>query len=654
MLEQDAPPLGGWFAGPKAEGSEAFAATLRRIYDDHCYWRRNYFPEDGHVVDSAMRRQLGEFDDAFQDRLLELLGQLKADFPFHSPRYAAHMISEQTLPSIAGYFAGMLYNPNNVTSEVAPVTVRLELEAAAMIARMLGYGRDAWSHLTGGGTVANIEAMWVARSAKYLPLAVREAAHAMGIEDPVYGPTDRELLGLAPIHALGTLDALFRGAEAALGEGPSTVRRAIQALKDAPSNVAEHGVGAVCASLSSEPVVLAPETHHYCFDKALDALGFGRRALRTVRVDADFRMDVEDLQRQIEDAESTGKHVLAVVAVVGTTEEGAVDPVNRIIDLRAARERAGKPSFWVHADAAYGGYLRTTAIPTRLGLGEPYTDSRVDGKPVHLPLTLPEHSACESLERLGECDSAVVDPHKLGYVPYPAGAVCFRSDLVKPLVRQTAPYLEEAPNSPRLERKSEGIGVYILEGSKPGAAAASVWLSHTLIPLDNTGHGQLMRATIRDAAELHALLEGWPNLSDRPTRARALCLCPPGSNIVCYAFRPEGNATLADVNALTRALYQRFSIHPGSRKHVHDQTFFVSRTVLSPSQYRTTTVEPFLERLGVTSNEYEAQGVFLLRSVLMNPWYSQAKTQGRAYLSEMVGELYDAAEEVLERKSHDP
>jgi hypothetical protein len=52
-----------------------------------------------------------------------LLARLKADFPFHSPRYAAHMIAEQTLPSIAAYFAAMLYNPNNVSSDAGPAKV---------------------------------------------------------------------------------------------------------------------------------------------------------------------------------------------------------------------------------------------------------------------------------------------------------------------------------------------------------------------------------------------------------------------------------------------------------------------------------------------------------------------------------------------------
>ena len=83
------------------------------------------------------------------------------------------MTSDQTIPSILGYFAGMLYNPNNVTPEAAPVTVQWELEVGADILRMLGFQPPpkhvgpggvktefGWAHVTSGGTVANLEALW--------------------------------------------------------------------------------------------------------------------------------------------------------------------------------------------------------------------------------------------------------------------------------------------------------------------------------------------------------------------------------------------------------------------------------------------------------------------------------------------------------------
>ena len=123
-------------------------------------------------------------------------------------------------------------------------------------------------------------------------------------------------------------------------------------------------------------------------------------------------------------------------------------------------------------------------------------------------------------------------------------------------------------------------------------------------------------------------------------------LCTPGSNIVCYAFRPaRTGATLGEMNALNKALYERFSLHAGRR--VYEQEFFVSRTSLSAKQYSPATVGPFLERLGVSTADYEREGVFLLRSVLMNPWYAYAKRRGRYYLSELVEALHTAAGEVV-------
>ena len=191
----------------------------------------------------------------------------------------------------------------------------------------------------------------------------------------------------------------------------------------------------------------------------------------------------------------------------------------------------------------------------------------------------------------------------------------------------------------------ESVGLYILEGSKPGAAAAAVWLSHTLIPLDTSGHGLLVRQTVRQACELHALLTALPGLSGTPHRVRCEPLCPPGSNIVCYAFRPLTPSPLADINRLNRAVYDRFSVSESRR--VYDQRFFVSRTTLTPAQYRADTVRNFLDRLGVTTDQYEREGVFLLRSVLMNPWHDLAKNRGRCYLAELAAELYSAADDAI-------
>ena len=634
--------MSGWFAGPKAENSPWFATWLGRIAEDYAAWRRNYFPEDGVVVDSTLRRQNEPFMDAFEDRLLELLARLKADVPFHSPRYAAHMLAEQTLPSIAGYFAAMLYNPNNVSADAAPVTVTLELEAGRMLSKMIGYGPESWAHLCSGGTAANIEALWAARGVKYLPFITRDLRRGLEL-GPDTEATMATLLGMSPTAAMEDYAALWR----TIASHPNADRllaRAHELTASSRFNLSERGAAAVYGEIGSAPALLVPESRHYCFEKAMDILGLGRRNVIAVGVDDHFRMRTDELARTISRLTSEGRHVLAVVGVVGSTEEGSIDPLDQIVALRQRREAAGDSSFWLHADGAYGGYLRTVTIPARVGLGARQTEIKIGDGVQSIKLELPEHGECSALEAMSQCDSVTIDPHKLGYIPYPAGAICFRNNLVKPLLRQTAAYIDDAPGTPDMERHSESIGLYVLEGSKPGASAAAVWLSHSLIPLDTTGHGRLMKENIRNACELHALLEEYPKLTHESQKVRAVCLCPPGSNIVCYAFAPsQGPASLCEINTLNRRIFKRFSVSAGMR--IYEQSFFVSRTSLSEKQYSIRTAGSFLERLQVTSADYGSQGVFLLRSVTMNPWYSFAKQKGRYYLSEMVTELYRAASE---------
>ncbi|KAK1148172.1 hypothetical protein N8T08_010816 [Aspergillus melleus] len=104
----------------------------------------------------------------------------KHSIPYWSPRYGAHMCSDLSMPALLGYFMAMLYNPNNITPEVSPLTTAVEAEVGSQFCRLFGYnvgnGNDGkvpgWGHVTCDGTVANIEAMWVARNLKYYPLTL--------------------------------------------------------------------------------------------------------------------------------------------------------------------------------------------------------------------------------------------------------------------------------------------------------------------------------------------------------------------------------------------------------------------------------------------------------------------------------------------------
>lgn len=618
-----------WFAGPKAENADWFTDLLQKVAWDYYFWRRNYFPGDGAVIGSSDRRPQEDFRDNFEDRLFELLGKLKGDCPFHSPRYAGHMIAEQTLPSIPGYFAAMLYNPNNVTSESAPVTVQMELEAAQIIASMLGHGPDGWAHLCGGGTAANIEALWVARTMLYLPYLVADLKKHLG-------QSDQPNLHQSPQDCLLELENIFLNS----GTPEATIR---QWIAKSPANIAQFGFSAVERHFNLRPVLIVPESHHYCFDKAMDLLGLGRESLIRVRVNADFRMDVSHLAEILEQCEAENRSVLAVVAVMGTTEEGAIDPLEKIVELRKSREISGKRSFWLHADAAYGGYLRSMILPERIGLGHSDVTTQINGLPEKIQLQLPEGTACDSLAAMGDCDSITIDPHKLGYVPYPGGAISYKSARVKPIVKQTAPYLEDNRASYSADITSGQIGMFSLEGSRPGAMAAGVWLSHKSIPLDTSGHGILMRETIRNACLLHALL-----CAKKSNSVEAVPLCTPGSNIVCYAFRAKGSMDLKSINRLNHAIYERMSINSADQESIHSKSFFVSRTTLAPNQYSVEATREFLSKLGVTEAEFAESGVFLLRSVLMNPWYELAAQKGNAVLEQLVDYLFEKADALLE------
>ncbi len=95
--------------------------------------------------------------------LAELSERLDDNYPFFHPRYAGQMIKPPHPIAIAAYVMAMQINPNNHALDGGPATAKLELEVVGEIAKMFGYGEHV-GHLTSSGTIANLEALWVARS----------------------------------------------------------------------------------------------------------------------------------------------------------------------------------------------------------------------------------------------------------------------------------------------------------------------------------------------------------------------------------------------------------------------------------------------------------------------------------------------------------
>jgi glutamate/tyrosine decarboxylase-like PLP-dependent enzyme len=174
----------------------------------------------------------------------------------------------------------------------------------------------------------------------------------------------------------------------------------------------------------------------------------------------------------------------------------AADPCNKvpladILALRAEFAQRGLV-FHVHADAAFGGYHRSLLnapfdLPEALALQAP---------PLAPPLSA--HTA-RQLQALGGADSITVDPHKSGFIPYPAGALCYRNSAMRDLVTFSAPVVCHGDAEPT-------VGIYGIEGSKPGAAVAAVYLSHRVIRPTRDGYGKLLGEALFSCRKLYARL----------------------------------------------------------------------------------------------------------------------------------------------------
>lgn len=142
-------------------------------------------------------------------------------------------------------------------------------------------------------------------------------------------------------------------------------------------------LGAGLAGQASRARVYCSEHAHFSVQRMAGLLGLGESAVVPVPVDGQGRMRPELLDRRLRDA--AGTHPLAVVATAGTTDAGAVDPLEPLAEVARAHD------CWLHVDAAYGG---GALLSDRL-------------RPLLTGLDL--------------ADSVALDLHKLGWQPAPAG-----------------------------------------------------------------------------------------------------------------------------------------------------------------------------------------------------------------------------------------
>ncbi len=89
--------------------------------------------------------------------------RLQDNYPFFHPRYAGQMLKPPHPVAIAAYLAAMTINPNNHALDGGPATGAMEKELVRELAAMFRLPRATLGHLTSSGTIANLEALWVAR-----------------------------------------------------------------------------------------------------------------------------------------------------------------------------------------------------------------------------------------------------------------------------------------------------------------------------------------------------------------------------------------------------------------------------------------------------------------------------------------------------------
>jgi aromatic-L-amino-acid decarboxylase len=178
------------------------------------------------------------------------------------------------------------------------------------------------------------------------------------------------------------------------------------------------------------------EQVHASVSKACTIAGFSKRNLRLVPTDEELRMDADALLDMVRADRAAGLRPFLVVPSAGTTNTGAIDPLDAIAQVAAEQE------LWMHVDAAYGGFFQLTERGSALFRG---------------------------IER---ADSITLDPHKGLFLPYGTGSLVVRDgEALRQAHYEGAAYLQdlapegELPNfseySPELSRDNRGLRVWM-------------------------------------------------------------------------------------------------------------------------------------------------------------------------------------------------
>ncbi|KAE9392567.1 PLP-dependent transferase [Gymnopus androsaceus JB14] len=648
--------MGSWFFGPKGENHALMLKNFTSIVHNVRAGRMQYFPDDPvsittEMIESEEFNHSAENMSLILNELTEMLG--KHSVPFFSPRYAGHMSFDNSLPAVLGYLAAMQYNQNNVTPEASPFTSLIEWSVGQELCAMLGFNSTfnpapegeitGWGHITCGGSIANLESMWVARNLKYYPLSLKNAMKpggplnyiagtfvanlCTGQQKNLFSCSTWELLNLTPTEVVdipGRLTAQYGISDVALGKvlEPYSIQTVGKQSLDADFGI------------TKPPQYLISLANHYSWPKGAAITGIGRENMIELPVDDDARLSIEHLRKELEKHLAEDSHSLyAVTVIVGTTEHGSVDPIDEVLELRREMQAKGL-SFMVHADAAWGGYFASKKILGR---------ARLPGGPEYafsIPLSAYTNRQMLSLKGV---DSVTLDPHKSGFNPYPAGGICYRDARFRYLTTWSSPYISVK------EGADTSVGIYGVEGRSCTSWSLALPASpHSSRYADLLGVAMLTGVKGRQlsapsVSSFRDTITNRPNYElENDPDAMAL-VHQLGSDLMINPFAcnfhiKEGviNTDVVEASYLNRRLYQRLSI-TSMNDVLNDKPIVIMATEFSQERYGQA-LTTFKRRMGLVGNE----DLYALSNVSMSPW----PTAGQ-FLKTIVSDFKTVAEEEI-------
>ncbi|GAW26288.1 putative L-tyrosine decarboxylase [Rosellinia necatrix] len=415
--------VSSWFLGPRAENMGVLQSLFCQALECQQQARIDLANDnDQYFFITEEMKKLDIYQKSINRLTVnstDLSGKLaKHSVPFWSPRYNAHMNMDTTLASIIGYMSAMIYNPNNVATEASPYTTEVERQVGQDLCKMLGYnGRDKnpapWGHITCDGSVANLEAIWATRNLKFYPFSLKLAIEKgplkflSTVEPPFTVETcnagPKEFLKLTKEELLNLTPSTVLSIPTLLGEKYSISPSFLQdALK--PYLVQTTGKDELERKFGINPgKYMICATKHYSWPKGGAISGIGSENFVDIDVDNEARMDTGDLRTKLDKCIEEKTPIFGVVAIMGSTEHGACDPLAEIIEIREEYQKEKGVSFAVHSDAAWGGYFASLLW------------DRVSRTPDDLPYVpvLPLNPYTETqLRALKHADSITIDPHK--------------------------------------------------------------------------------------------------------------------------------------------------------------------------------------------------------------------------------------------------